>query len=229
MRFETCAEQPGCRVVLEAWPAQVGGPAQVEGGAVEPDGVDAVPRRWLHLVNCGRPRGSRQHKAAGQDEDVHQHGEPRENSLTSGKNLRRILVASLNTVALQGSQTPRARKAFLLTSQAFFLLTYLATAPWGVKCGTSSQSVITTLLPTEHIVPTHTLIFCTSVRWNLSILWLLLAGLALQVDSPSLVSSFRTSGVDLLLQVGLPIVLQVDSCFRIVSPSLFTPTVILGH
>ena len=28
--------------------------------------------------------------------------------------------------------------------------------------------------------------------------------------------------VDLLLQVGLPFVLQVDSCFRIVSPSLFT-------
>jgi hypothetical protein len=28
--------------------------------------------------------------------------------------------------------------------------------------------------------------------------------------------------VDLLLQVGIPFVLQVDSCFRIVSPSLFT-------
>ena len=40
----------------------------------------------------------------------------------------------------------------------------------------------------------HTLIFCTSVRWNLSILWFLLAGLALQVDSPSSVSSLRTSG-----------------------------------
>ena len=34
----------------------------------------------------------------------------------------------------------------------------------------------------------------------------------------------RTSGeqVDLLLQVGLPFTLQVDSCFRIVVPSLFT-------
>ena len=60
-----------------------------------------------------------------------------------------------------------------------------------------SQSVITTgtLLPTEHTWALHTLIFCTtSVRWNLSILWFLLAGLALQVDSPSSVSSLRTSG-----------------------------------
>ena len=40
----------------------------------------------------------------------------------------------------------------------------------------------------------HTLIFCTSVRWVLCILWFLLAGLALQVDSPSSVSSLRTSG-----------------------------------
>ena len=40
----------------------------------------------------------------------------------------------------------------------------------------------------------HTLIFYTSVRWILCILWFLLAGLALQVDSPSSGSSFRTSG-----------------------------------
>ena len=46
----------------------------------------------------------------------------------------------------------------------------------------------------------HTLIFCTSVRWNLSILlWFLFwqgPGLALQVDVPraSSVSSLRTSG-----------------------------------
>ena len=32
------------------------------------------------------------------------------------------------------------------------------------------QSVHTTLLPTEHMVPTHALIFCTSVRWILCIL-----------------------------------------------------------
>ena len=70
----------------------------------------------------------------------------------------------------------------------------------------------------------HTLIFYTSVRWILCILWFLLAGLALQVDSPSSGSSFRTSRLqaDLLLQVGRPFVLQVGSCFRIVFPSLFT-------
>ena len=48
---------------------------------------------------------------------------------------------------------------------------------------------------TEHTVPLHTLIFCTSVRrWNLCIFVFLLAGLALQVDSPSSRSSLRTSG-----------------------------------
>ena len=52
-------------------------------------------------------------------------------------------------------------------------------------------------------------------------MWLLLAGLALQVDSPSFQCLPFALQVDLLLQVGLPIVLQVDSCFRIVSPSLF--------
>ena len=78
---------------------------------------------------------------------------------------------------------------------------------------------------TEHTVPLHTLIFCTSVRWNLCILFFLLAGLALQVDSPSSGSSLRTCHflqADLLLQAGRPFVLQVDSCFRIVFPSLFT-------
>ena len=60
------------------------------------------------------------------------------------------------------------------------------------------------------------------MRWNLSILWFLLAGLALQVDFPSRQCLPFALQVDLLLQVGLPFVLQVDSCFRIVSPSLFT-------
>ena len=58
-----------------------------------------------------------------------------------------------------------------------------------------SQSVITTLLPTEHTWSLHTLIFCTGVRWILCTLWFLLAGLALQVDSPS-------SGSDVLLRWG---------------------------
>ena len=75
---------------------------------------------------------------------------------------------------------------------------------------------------TEHTVPLHTLIFCTSVRWNLCIfevffwqgshfrLILRLLGLPFALQA------------DLLLQVGRPFVLQVDSCFRIVFPSLFT-------
>ena len=75
---------------------------------------------------------------------------------------------------------------------------------------------------TEHTVPLHTLIFCTSVRWNLCIfevffwqgshfrLILRLLGLPFALQA------------DLLLQVGRPFVLQVGSCFRIVFPSLFT-------
>ena len=72
------------------------------------------------------------------------------------------------------------------------------------------------------MVPTHTLIFCTSVRWNLSIVWLLVwQGSHFRLILRLQCLPFALQ-VDLLLQVGLPIVLQVDSCFRIVSPSLFT-------
>ena len=75
---------------------------------------------------------------------------------------------------------------------------------------------------TEHTVPLHTLIFCTSVRWSLCIfevffwqgshfrLILRLLGLPFALQA------------DLLLEVGRPFVLQVGSCFRIVFPSLFT-------
>ena len=55
------------------------------------------------------------------------------------------------------------------------------------------------------LVPIHTLIFYTSMRWT---------------DGLSALSFVLQ--VDLLLQVGLPFTLQVDSCFRIVVPSLFT-------
>ena len=71
----------------------------------------------------------------------------------------------------------------LYITRAFFLAEYGKIL--------SSQSVSQSL-PHSYQRSTwslHTLIFCTSVRWNLSILWFLLAGLALQVD--------------LLLQVGV--------------------------
>ena len=57
-----------------------------------------------------------------------------------------------------------------------------------------SQSVITTLLPTEHMVPTHSDLLHERAMESLASLIFLLAGLALQVDSPSSGSSFRTSG-----------------------------------
>jgi len=81
------------------------------------------------------------------------------------------------------------------------------------------------LLPREHLFPSP--LFCSSVRWNLSILWFLLAGLALQVDSPSSVCSLRTSGRSptsgwsslrtpgwFLLQDSLPFALHLSSCWR---------------
>ena len=45
-----------------------------------------------------------------------------------------------------------------------------------------SQSVTTTLLPTEHMAHTHTLVFFFDMGWNLGIFLGLLAGIALQDD-----------------------------------------------
>jgi hypothetical protein len=71
--------------------------------------------------------------------------------------------------------------------------------------------------------PSHTLIFCTSVRWNLTASS---CGFFWQGSHFRLILRLQclpfALQVDLLLQVGLPIVLQVDTCFRIVSPTLFT-------
>ena len=75
---------------------------------------------------------------------------------------------------------------------------------------------------TEHTVPLHTLIFCTSVRWNLCIFEVFFwqgSHFRLILHRQGLPFVLQ---VDLLLQVGLPFTLQVDSCFRIVVPSLFT-------
>ena len=89
-----------------------------------------------------------------------------------------------------------------------------------------SQSVITPLLPTEHMAPSHILIFCASVRYGISascgFFWHGSQSRTSQVDSPSSVSSLRTSGRSPTSGWSSFFGLQVDSCFRIVSPSLFT-------
>ena len=89
-------------------------------------------------------------------------------------------------------------------------------AGWGANHVTLSQSV-----SQRSTWSLHTLIFYTSVRWILCILWFLLAGLALQVDSPSPGSSLRTPGRS-PTSGWSSFHTPVDSCFRIVVPSLFT-------